>query len=63
MQGMVLSVDVKVGDNVEEGEKIGVIEAMKMENAINSPHGGVVKEILVAVGDSVTTDDVIMIIE
>lgn len=63
MQGMVLSVDVKVGDNVEEGEKIGVIEAMKMENAINSPHGGVVKEILVAVGDSVATDDVIMIIE
>jgi pyruvate carboxylase subunit B len=63
MQGMVLSVDVNVGDNVEEGEKIGVIEAMKMENAINSPHGGVVKEILVAEGDSVATDDVIMIIE
>lgn len=63
MQGMVLSVDVSVGDNVEEGEKIGVIEAMKMENTINSPHGGVVKEILVAEGDSVTTDDVIMIIE
>ncbi|WP_129596968.1 sodium-extruding oxaloacetate decarboxylase subunit alpha [Methanohalophilus profundi] len=63
MQGMVLSVDVNIGDNVEEGDKIGVIEAMKMENAINSPHGGVVKEILVAEGDSVTTDDVIMIIE
>ncbi|RNI12962.1 oxaloacetate decarboxylase subunit alpha [Methanohalophilus sp. RSK] len=63
MQGMVLSVDVNVGDNVEEGDKIGVIEAMKMENAINSPHGGIVKEILVAEGDSVTTDDVIMIIE
>jgi pyruvate carboxylase subunit B len=63
MQGMILSVDVNIGDNVEEGDKIGVIEAMKMENAINSPHGGVVKEILIAEGDSVTTDDVIMIIE
>ncbi|ADE36146.1 sodium-extruding oxaloacetate decarboxylase subunit alpha [Methanohalophilus mahii] len=63
MQGMVLSVDVNIGDNVEEGDKIGVIEAMKMENAINSSHGGVVKEILVAEGDSVSTDDVIMIIE
>lgn len=63
MQGMVLSVDVNIGDNVEEGDKIGVIEAMKMENAINSPHGGAVKEILVAEGDSVATDDVIMIIE
>ncbi|MDK2891982.1 sodium-extruding oxaloacetate decarboxylase subunit alpha [Methanohalophilus sp.] len=63
MQGMVLSIDVLVGDVVQEGDKICVIEAMKMENTIHSPHNGTVKEILVSEGDTVTTDEVLMIIE
>jgi pyruvate carboxylase subunit B len=63
MQGMVLSVGVVVGDTVCEGDTICVIEAMKMENAVHTPHGGTVKEILISEGDAVTTDEVLMVIE
>lgn len=63
MQGMVLSIKVTVGDAVEEGDTICVIEAMKMENAIHSSHCGVVKEIFIAEGDSVASGDVLMSIE
>jgi len=63
MQGMVLSVEVEVGDTVQEGDTICVIEAMKMENAIHAPHGGVVKEIFVAEGDPVSSGDVLVAIE
>ncbi|WP_440952549.1 sodium-extruding oxaloacetate decarboxylase subunit alpha [Methanococcoides sp. FTZ1] len=62
MQGMVLSINVNVGDTVEEGDKICVIEAMKMENAIHAPASGVVKEIFVSEGDAVTTGEVLMAI-
>ncbi|MGM0770014.1 MAG: sodium-extruding oxaloacetate decarboxylase subunit alpha [Halobacteriota archaeon] len=62
MQGMVLSINVNVGDTVNEGDKICVIEAMKMENAIHAPFSGVVKEIFVSEGDAVTTDEVLMAI-
>ncbi|AKB84620.1 sodium-extruding oxaloacetate decarboxylase subunit alpha [Methanococcoides methylutens] len=62
MQGMMLSINVNVGDTVEEGDKICVIEAMKMENAIHAPFSGVVKEIYVSEGDAVTTDEVLMAI-
>ena len=63
MQGMVLSLKVCVGDAVEEGDTICVIEAMKMENAIHAPHGGTVKEIFFGEGDSVASGDVLMAIE
>lgn len=63
MQGMVLSVDVKVGDQVNPGDTLCVIEAMKMENSVSANHGGVVKEIFVSDGDAVSTGDVLMVIE
>jgi len=63
MQGMVLSLKVKVEDAVKEGDTVAVIEAMKMENAIHAPHSGVVKEIFVAEGDTVTPGDIILSIE
>jgi len=62
MQGMVLSMNVSVGDTVEEGDKVCVIEAMKMENAIHASHSGVVKEIFVSEGDLVGTGEVLMAI-
>ncbi|NYT20062.1 MAG: sodium-extruding oxaloacetate decarboxylase subunit alpha [Methanosarcinales archaeon] len=62
MQGMILSINVNVGDTVEEGDKICVIEAMKMENAIHAPASGVVKEIFVSEGDPVGTGEVLMAI-
>ncbi|ABE53276.1 sodium-extruding oxaloacetate decarboxylase subunit alpha [Methanococcoides burtonii] len=62
MQGMVLSINVSVGDTVEEGDKVCVIEAMKMENAIHASHGGVVKGIFVSEGDLVSKVEVLMTI-
>ncbi|WP_094227937.1 sodium-extruding oxaloacetate decarboxylase subunit alpha [Methanolobus psychrotolerans] len=63
MQGMVLSIKAKVGDCIEEGDTVCVIEAMKMENAIHAPHGGTVKAILIAEGAPVKSGDVLMSIE
>jgi pyruvate carboxylase subunit B len=63
MQGMVLSLKVKVEDTVAEGDTIAVIEAMKMENAVHAPHPGIVKEIFVSEGDTVSPGDIIMAIE
>lgn len=63
MQGTIVKVLVAVGDSVEAGETICVLEAMKMENAINASAGGTVTEIKVSAGDSVTGGDVIAMIE
>jgi pyruvate carboxylase subunit B len=63
MQGMVLSIKTKVGAKVNAGDVVCVIEAMKMENTVNAPRAGVVKEIVVAEGGAVASGDVLMIIE
>jgi pyruvate carboxylase subunit B len=63
MQGMVLSLKVKVEDIVAEGDTIAIIEAMKMENTVHASHSGIVKEIFVAEGDTVSPGDIIMAIE
>jgi len=44
MPGMVLDLKFKVGEKVQNGETLLILEAMKMENAIKSPFGGVIKE-------------------
>jgi pyruvate carboxylase subunit B len=53
MPGLVLRVEVEVGQRVDAGGGVVVLEAMKMENEIKSPGGGVVKEIHVAAGEAV----------
>jgi len=53
MPGVVLSVNVKVGQEVTEDESLLVLEAMKMESSLVSPSNGVVKNILVANGNTV----------
>jgi biotin carboxyl carrier protein len=53
MPGLVLDVLVSPGDTVEVGQKILVLEAMKMENAIKSPTAGVVASINVSKGQAV----------
>lgn len=62
MPGMILSVEVKVGDRVDEGQLLAVIESMKMKRMFNSPHSGVVKEILVNEGESIDVEDVLMVV-
>jgi biotin carboxyl carrier protein len=53
LPGVILEVFVKVGDSVKAGQKIFVLEAMKMENTINSDREGKVIEIKAQKGDSV----------
>jgi acetyl-CoA/propionyl-CoA carboxylase, biotin carboxylase, biotin carboxyl carrier protein len=54
---------VEVGDSVEAGQAVCVLEAMKMENNINAETSGTVAEVKVAPGDSVGSGDVVVIIE
>ena len=53
MPGLILSVDVSEGQEVEEGETLLVLEAMKMENAILAPQSGRIKHIAVEKGMAV----------
>jgi acetyl-CoA/propionyl-CoA carboxylase biotin carboxyl carrier protein len=63
MQGTIVKVLVEVGQEVDAGAGIVVLEAMKMENQINAEKAGTVKEIKVAAGDTVGGGDVIAVIE
>jgi acetyl-CoA/propionyl-CoA carboxylase biotin carboxyl carrier protein len=63
MQGTIVKVLVSPGDTVEVGQTVCVLEAMKMENAINAEKAGTVSEVKVAAGDSVGPGDVIAVIE
>lgn len=62
MQGMVLKIKVKKGDNVVKGDVVMVLEAMKMENNIHAPHGGTVKDIFVKEGNTVSAGDALLMI-
>ncbi|MDR1764447.1 MAG: biotin/lipoyl-binding protein [Dysgonamonadaceae bacterium] len=53
LPGIILEVNCKAGDAVKKGQKLFVLEAMKMENAINSDRDGTVKEVKVNKGDSI----------
>jgi pyruvate carboxylase len=63
MAGLVLSFEVKVGDSVNAGDLVAMIEAMKMRRHVNCPHGGVVKEICAREGEIVEPEDVLMVVE
>lgn len=60
LPGTILSVDVKVGDTIKHGDKLLVMEAMKMENNINADASGEVKAIKVSPGDNVLQGDVLV---
>lgn len=61
--GKITSVEVKVGDTVQEGDVICFIESMKMENPILAPVVGKITEIKVSAGQMVETGRVIAVIE
>ena len=63
MQGTIVRVLVAVGDNVDVGDTIVVLEAMKMENNVAAEKAGTIKEIRVAEGDSVGGGDIVAVIE
>ncbi|MBR5906451.1 MAG: biotin/lipoyl-binding protein [Bacteroidales bacterium] len=53
LPGVIISIDVKEGQAVKKGQKVAVLEAMKMENEIQADADGTVTAILVSKGDSV----------
>jgi acetyl-CoA/propionyl-CoA carboxylase, biotin carboxylase, biotin carboxyl carrier protein len=63
MQGTIVKVLVAVGDQVEVGQAVCMLEAMKMENAVNAEKAGTVREVRVSEGDAVGTGDVVAVIE
>jgi len=60
MPGLIVKVDVEEGQEVQEGQALCTIEAMKMENILRAERKGVVSKINAAAGDSLAVDDVIM---
>ncbi len=60
MPGLVTGIAVSEGDEVEEGQTVATVEAMKMENILRAPRKAVVSKINAAAGDSLAVDDVIM---
>jgi len=62
MPGMIVSYQKKEGDAVKAGETVLIIEAMKMNNNVESPCAGVIKKIPHAAGDSVGKGDVLVVI-
>ncbi|MEC8947843.1 MAG: acetyl-CoA carboxylase biotin carboxylase subunit [Actinomycetota bacterium] len=63
MQGTIVKVLVAVGDNVDTGDTVCVLEAMKMENNVAANRAGTVSEVLVEPGDSVGAGDVVVVVE
>jgi len=60
MPGLIVRINVEVGDEVQEGQSLATVEAMKMENILRAERRGVVAKINAAAGTSLKVDDVIM---
>ncbi|HEX2063185.1 MAG TPA: biotin/lipoyl-containing protein, partial [Acidimicrobiales bacterium] len=63
MQGTIVRVLVSKGDEVEAGQAVCVLEAMKMENNVSAERSGTVTDVQVEAGDAVSMGDVIAVIE
>lgn len=61
--GSVWKIVAEIGTQINEGETIVILESMKMEIRVKSPHNGKITEIRVKEGDSILEDDIIAIIE
>jgi len=60
MPGLIVSIQVQEGDEVQEGQALATVEAMKMENILRAEKKATVAKINVAAGDSLAVDEVIM---
>ncbi|UJH92036.1 acetyl-CoA carboxylase biotin carboxyl carrier protein subunit [Antarcticibacterium sp. 1MA-6-2] len=63
MPGLILEVNVKEGDEVNEGDYLLVLEAMKMENTLTAPRDGVVKSVSVEKGQTVDKNQLLIEME
>ncbi len=60
MPGLIVNMSVEVGDEVQEGQALCTVEAMKMENVLRAEKKGVVSKINAAIGDSLAVDEIIL---
>ncbi|MBT0956020.1 acetyl/propionyl/methylcrotonyl-CoA carboxylase subunit alpha [Alphaproteobacteria bacterium KMM 3653] len=60
MPGLIVKIDVEEGDEVQDGQALCTVEAMKMENILRAERKGVVSKIKAAAGDSLAVDEIIM---
>jgi propionyl-CoA carboxylase alpha chain len=60
MPGLIIALEVAVGDEVQDGQALCTVEAMKMENVLRAEKKGVVSKITCKVGDSLAVDEIIM---
>lgn len=63
MPGLIISIDVKVGDFITKGDSLLILEAMKMENVLKSSGDGVIKSIKVNVSEAVEKNQVLIELE
>ena len=63
ISGTVISVLVKVGDTVTEGDELAFIEAMKMEIPVTAPFSGKVIEVRIAESDAIAENDLSFVLE
>jgi len=61
--GTVWKIECAVGDTIEEGDTVAILESMKMEMPVEAEDEGVVKEILCAEGQAVSEGDVLVVLE
>jgi acetyl-CoA carboxylase biotin carboxyl carrier protein len=61
--GTVWKIEVGVGDRVDEGDTVVILESMKMEMPVEAEDGGTVKEVLVQEGQSVSEGDPLVVLE
>jgi biotin carboxyl carrier protein len=60
MPGLVRQVNVQVGDEVDSGDSLFILEAMKMENVLKSPVNGIVSDLFVKPGESVEKNQILL---
>ncbi len=61
--GTVWKVEVEVGDTIEEGDTVAILESMKMEMPVEAEDGGTVVSIAVEEGQSVSEGDTLVVLE
>ena len=63
MGGKIIDLKVKLGDSVNEGDEVVIIEAMKMELPVVANESGIVKDLKCAKGDAVEADAILVVLE
>ena len=63
MDGGIMDVLVEVGAQVEKGDTLVILEAMKMEHNVVSPHDGLVSEVRVSIGDKVEAGELLVVVD